>query len=175
MKRIFVAISLVCLLSIPCYAIKAMMFNSIEQYIDRADGIWIAEVVKQSGHEREVPTYEAKILQTLKGESDKETLTVCTISRQLASGHRYLVFGFNRVSASGVWMDNGNISPVPIPASFSLTELKEKSVRKQISGIMSARCRELDRLMKELAEEKATLEEGLQFQKRLDKLPSKRK
>ena len=175
MKRIITTISLVFLLSMPCYAIKAMMFNSIDQYIDGADGIWIVEVVKQSGEERsDGSRYEAKILQTLKGEPDKETLTVCAISRQLTSGCRYLVFGLNR-SAGGAWMDNGNISPVPVPTSFSLTELEGKSQREQIACIMIARTKEIERQVKQLSEEKEALEQGLKFQERLDKLPTKGK
>ena len=176
MKRILVGISLACMLCIPCYAIKSMMFNSVTQYVERTDGIWIIKVVKQSGHERTVgPTYEAKILQTLKGRPVKKNLTICAISRKLTARHIYLVFGFNRISTSEAWLDNGNVSPIPIPASFLLTDLKGKSVKKQIATIMTARCRELERLMKELAEEKAALEGGLEFQKRLNKLPLKAK
>lgn len=176
MRRIFVVIFLACLLSLSCYAIKSMMFNSIDQYIDRADGIWIVQVVKESGkNDRNRPTYQAKVLQTLKGDPDKKTLTVWGISRELTPGHRYLFFGFNRRSAGEAWLDNGNVSPIPLPPTFSFNELEGKSVKEQISSIMTARRRELKRLIKELTEEKATLEEGLEFQKRLDKLPSKGK
>jgi len=176
MKGILVGITLACLLGIPCYAIKSMMFNSVDQYIERAHGIWIAQIVKQTGQQREIgPTYEAKIIRTVKGEPGKEALTICAISRELASGEQYLVFGFNRISTSDAWMDNGNISPVPVPASFSLVELKGKSVKEQVAAIITARCSDLDRLIKRLAEEKSALERGLEFQERLDKLPSKGK
>ena len=175
MKRIIATISLVCLLSIPCYAITAIIFHSIDVCIDRADGIWVVEVVKQSGQEPKVgSTYEAKILQTLKGEPDKKTLTVCAIVRQLTSGSRYLVFGFNR-SAGGAWMDNGNISPVPVSTSFSLTELKGKSLRDQIACIMIARTKAIERQVKQLIEEKEALRQKLEFQKRFDKLRTKGK
>ncbi|MCX5636202.1 MAG: hypothetical protein NTX52_00715 [Planctomycetota bacterium] len=174
MKRIVIAIFFACVFCWPCYAIKSMMFNSVDQYVERSSGIWIVEVVKQSGQERESgPTYEVKVIQTLKGDPKKKTLTVLAISRELVCGRRYLVFGFNRASDSRSWMDNGNVSPIPVPASLSLTELKGKSTKEQISSIMVARSNELDSLIKQLTEEKKALENGLDFQKRLDKFPSK--
>lgn len=173
MRRILVAIFLACLLSLPCYAIKSMMFNSINQYIERADGIWIVQIIKESEKEHmDWPTYQVKVLQTLKGDPDKKTLTVCAISRELMSGHRYLFFGFNRGSASRSWLDNGNVSPIPLPPTFSFNELEGKSVKEQISRIMTARCKELERLIKELREEKEALKKGLEFQRHLDKFPS---
>jgi hypothetical protein len=176
MRRLLAAISLVCLLSLPSYAIKLMMFNSVDQYIERAGGIWIVEVLQQNGQEPEIgPTYEVKIIQTLKGDSKKETFSLCAISRQLISGSRYLVFGFNRAPDSGAWVDNGNVSPIPVPPSFSLAAVKGEPVENQISLIMSARSSEIDSLIKQLSEEKKALENGLDFQRRLDKLPSKKR
>ena len=55
-------------------------------------------------------------------------------------------------------MDNGNVSSVALPATFLLIELKGKTVKEQISSVMTARCKEIDRFMKELDKEKAALE-----------------
>ena len=89
-KRILQAVTVVVALSIPCYAIRLMMFNNIDQYIERAAGIWIVEVVKD-GEERQTkaiyaalgPVYEVKVLQTLKGNPEVKTLAMCVLSRQL--------------------------------------------------------------------------------------------
>ncbi|MFC1461408.1 hypothetical protein ACFLQR_02680, partial [Verrucomicrobiota bacterium] len=57
---------------------------------------------------------------------------------------------------------------LPLPLTFSLKQLKGKSVKEQIAAIMTARCRDVDGSIKKLTEEKAALEEGLEIQKRLD-------
>jgi hypothetical protein len=104
----------------------------------------------------------------MKGDADGRALSVSAVSRELTSGQRYLVFGFNRTPGDAAWLDNGNVSPVPVPTSFSLAGLRGKTVKDQISSIMAARCKELERLIKQFQGEKSALENGLAFQKRRD-------
>jgi hypothetical protein len=145
------------------------MFNSIDQYVRRAHGIWIVEVTGRiTTHRGSMPRYHATILQTMKGDTTERTLSVSAVSRELTSGQRYLVFGFNRTPGDAAWLDNGNVSPVPVPVSFSLAGLRGKTVKDQISSIMAARCRELERLIRQFQGEKSALESGLAFQKRRD-------
>ena len=175
MKQILQTALIVIGLSTPCYAIKSMMFNSIDQYIERATGIWIVQVLRQGGEEREIgPVYEAKILRSLKGDPQKETLSFCAISRQLTVETRYLVLGFNKTSGE-TWLDNGNVSPVEIPSSLSLAELDGKSAKEQMLAILNARCAEIEKTIKKLNEEKKVIEDGISNQKRFDQLPGKEK
>lgn len=175
MKRIIAILLFACLVCLPCFAIKSMMFNSIDQYIKRADGIWIVKTVRRTGQDPEIgPLYQVKVLQTLKGDSNERILTVCSVSRRLISGDRYLVFGFNKDSTKEVWIDNGNISPVPIPMSFSLNELEGKSLKDKISAVLAARHAELGRLIEKYKEEKNALEQGLKFQQHLDNIQKTR-
>jgi hypothetical protein len=160
---------LIVALAVPCYAIKSMMFNSINQYIERGAGIWIVEILGKNVEGQEVrrfPVFEAKILRNLKGESQKEPLLLCTVSRQLIIGKRYLVFGFNKKSG-GEWLDNGNVSPVEIPPSLSLAELEGESLKNQILSIMTARCTEIEKTINKLNNEKKVLEEGILMKERL--------
>lgn len=176
MRRNLGVVSLLFVLSVPCYAIKSMMFNGPDQYIESAQGIWIVEVVgqrAQEGDHEAGPVYEAKVIQTLKGNAQKNPLALCTVFKPLTAGGRYLVFGFNKVSDDGPWLDNGNVSPVQIPASMALSELEGKSLKEQVSRIVSARCQEIERLVNQLNGEKKALEEGMDFQKRRDVLPGK--
>jgi len=154
---------------IPCYAIKSMMFNNIDQYISRAEGIWIVKTLQRTGQERSIgPVHQAEVLQTLKGDPQEDVLSICPVFRELVPGHRYLVFGFTRDATNGTWIDNGNVSPVPIPNSFSLTELDGKPLKDKISIVLSARYKELARLIKRYKEEKSVLEKGLQAKQNLD-------
>jgi len=166
MRRILVAFGVACLVCIPCSAAKLMMFSSFDRYIARADGIWVIEVVKQVGKQPWIGrTYEAKVLQVLKGDPTKGTLTICALSRALVAGDRYLVFGFSQVT-SGAWIDNGNVSPVPVPSSFSLTQLKGKSVKQQVVAIMTARRQALSGVVQQAREEMALLDRTLSSEKR---------
>jgi hypothetical protein len=174
-KRIVYAALIVVGLTIPCHATKSMMFNSINQYIERATGIWIVEVLRQSGEERgDGPVYEAKILHSLKGDQPKELLSFCAIFQHVAAGKRYLVFGFNKTSGE-TWLDNGNISPLEIPPAFSLPDLDGKPTKEQILALMNARLAEIDQSVARLNEVKRAIEYGIAFQKRLDSLPGKEK
>lgn len=176
MKRLLLLALVAIGLSIPCYAIKSMMFNSIDQYMERANGVWIVELLSQGGEGRETGSvYEGRVLRSLKGEPQKGTLSFCAISRQLTVGRRYLVFGFNHASDAGAWLDNGNVSPVEIPPSLSLAELEGKAAKEQILSILTARCTQIVDDIRKLNEEKKALEDGIQFQDRLDKLPGKEK
>lgn len=169
MKRPLGVVLLLCLVCLPCYAIRCMMFNNIAQYIRSAHGIWIVEITRRTTTQRgPMPLCHARILQTMKGGTDERTLSISAVSRELTPGHRYLVFGFNRTPDDAAWLDNGNVSPVPIPVSFSLARLRGKTVKEQISSIMAARCEELERLIRQFQGEKSALENGLAFQKRLD-------
>jgi hypothetical protein len=164
---------LIVALAVPCYAIRSMMFNSIDQYVERAAGIWIVKILGQNVEGQEVrglPVFEAKILRNLKGETQKEPFLLFAVSRQLIIGRRYLVFGFNKTSG-GAWLDNGNVSPVEIPPSLSLTEMEGESLKNQILSIMTARCTEIEKTIKRLNDEKKVLEEGLLIRKRLPRLP----
>lgn len=161
---------------VPCYATKMMGFNNMDQYISRASNIWIVKCLKCSDQERfreTGTTYEVEVLKKLKGDSKAKLLTVIPISNELVPRRRYLVFSFGQTSGNEVWIDNGAISPVAIPGSLSLNELKGKPVRDQVAIILSARCKELDRLIKRYSEQKSILEEGLEPGKHLDKLEGK--
>ena len=76
MKRPLIIIPLLAIVvCLPCYAIKSMMFNDIDQYIERAEGIWVVKVLKRLEGERGGPRYEVTVLQSLKG-SRQATLIV---------------------------------------------------------------------------------------------------
>jgi hypothetical protein len=149
-----------------------MMFNSIDQYISRAKNIWIVRCLEHSDKQRDRrigEAYDVEVLKRLKGDSGQDLLTIQTVFNELVPEDRYLVFGFNQRSEPEAWLDNGNISPVPIPRSLNLNKLQGKSIKEQISIILSARLEQLDRLIKRYAEEKSVLEKGLEFQERLNK------
>jgi len=167
----------ICLTVLPVHAIPAMMFNSIDQYIERAQGIWIVEVIKAESPSKSIEggdSFEARVLQTLKGKDNEKTLSVIPVFQQLVPGHRYLVFGFGPMPLpqGTAWLDNGNVSPVAIPPSFSLALLQGKSVKEQLSLILSARSVEIDEQNKRLATEKRAIDKGLEFQKQQDASPS---
>ena len=165
LKRIIKSLFIAYLIGYPSYATLLMMFNSVDQYIKYAKRIWIVEVIKKTRYEFKKGTiYEVKVLQTLKGKFGEENLSICAVTKELKSGSRYLVFGFNQ-QKSGVFLDNGNISPVPIPASFSLNSLKGKSLKEQISCIITARHKELEKLINKMNEEKKALKHGIESEK----------
>lgn len=157
MKRAVVSVILACLLAAPSLAAKAVMFNSVDQFLDRADGIWVLEIgdrvrVDEDGHS----ICKAKALNALKATEERPS-QVKSVFNELSPGGRYLFFGFNRSSDGKVWVDNGNISPVPIAQSFRLKELEGKTPAEQISMIISARFAQIESEMKRLSDERETL------------------
>jgi len=166
-KKAFLSLALVCVTSLPGYGQKAMMFNSVDRYIERAHiGIWIVE----AGNVQAVPNSNpelsyrtVKVIKVLEGDALSEEMRVTSVFRSLIPGERYLLFGFSAesVDRGGGLMDNGNISPVPIPISFSLALLQGKSLKEQIELILFARIEEIDQQSKELAEEKKAITSGL--------------
>lgn len=144
-----------------------MMFNGMNGYIKRAENIWLVQVIKESGtpDENACTYYEVRIVQTLKGGLKLHEFTACSVGRDLVAGARYVVFGFNMMRP-GVWMDNGNISPIPVPGSVSTDELKGKSLDEQLTYIAQARSKEIDGRISDLKREKEVLERGLQNDKR---------
>ena len=172
--KIIIALALLCLTSFHSYAQKAMMFNNVDQYIERSSGIWIVDVVKKTDQGpifEGGPIFEVKVVQTLKGGAQEQTISVMPIFQRLVPGNRYLIFGFNGMqTAQGkVWMDNGNVSPTQI--IFSLAQLQGKSLKEQIEFILAARAAEIDNQVKQLTEEKKAIDQGLESQKQQDKLP----
>jgi hypothetical protein len=171
--KVFLVLALLCLTSFPSYAQPAMMFNNVDQYIERSSGIWIVDVVKKTDQGPLVeagPTFEVKVVQTLKGGAQEQTISVMPIFQRLVPGNRYLIFGFNEMqTAQGkVWMDNGNVSPIQI--TFSLSQLQGKSLKEQIEFILSARSAEIDNQMQQLIEEEKAIDQGLEFQRQRDKV-----
>lgn len=157
MKRTMVSAVLACLLAVPCFAAKAMMFNSVDQYLDRANGIWVLQVVRKTGTDQDGrPVYEAKVLLDVKGSSEK-VLRISSVFNELSLESRYLFFAFGRLSDGKGWMDNGNLSPVPIPRSFGLSDLEGKPPTEQISMIVSARMAQIEVEMKRLSDEREAL------------------
>lgn len=157
MKRAVVSVILACLLAAPSLAAKAMMFNSVDQFLDRADGIWVLEIgdrvrADEDGHS----IYKAKALNALKATEERPS-QVKSVFNELSPGGRYLFFGFNRSPDGQVWMDNGSVSPVPIAQSFRLKELEGKTPVEQISFIMSARFAQIETEMKRLSDEREAL------------------
>lgn len=151
-----------CLFSVPCYAIKSMGFQSLDQYVGDATNIWIVEVTKRTSTEHNVgDVYEAKVLQTLKGDADKKAVSIAGVFQDLVPGKRFLFFAFGNNARTHVWIDNGMVSPVPLASTFSLNDLENKSAKYQVTVIMKARRDEINEQMRQLTREKARLEQGL--------------
>ncbi len=68
-------------------------------------------------------------------------------------------------------MDNGNISPIPMPRLMSTDELKRKNLNEQLTHIILGRTKEIDAETAELDNEKKILLGGLQIDKREDMTP----
>jgi hypothetical protein len=167
--KMIIVFAFFCFASLSCHAQKARMFNSVDQYLTGAGGIWIVEDIGEI-NQRSGFTYQVKVLQSLKGNFMDQPMEVSVIFRKLIPGDRYLLFGFNFQpadgSSKGIWMDNGNVSPVPIPASFSLARLQGKPVKQAIELILSARSTEIADQVKDLTEEKSEIDHGLRIQMR---------
>ena len=167
---------LIIALAVPCYAIKLMMFSTVDLFIERATGIWVVEVLRKMQEPRGSLdglgiVYEGQVQLSLKGEPKQGILSFHALSRDPMIGNRYLVMGFNR-TAYGAWLDNGNVSPVEIPPSFSLNELEGKTLKEQILRILKARRDEIENFVKKLEKEKKTIDEGIESQKLLDSIKS---
>jgi hypothetical protein len=170
--RAIIAFAFTCGANGSCHAQKAMMFNSVDQYVEHASGIWIVEDIQKIGQEVD----QIRVVQTLKGETKGPTMLVTVIFRRLILGDRYLLFGFSvqpsDLNPKGIWMDNGDISPVPIPAMFSISQLQGKPINQQIEMILLARSAEIDNQTKKLTVEKKAIENGLELQKRQEQVLS---
>ena len=63
---------------------------------------------------------------------------------------------------TGPWLDNGNLTPIEIPLTFSLAALDGKSAKEQMVSILTARCEEIEQTIKKLKDEKKVLEDGIE-------------
>ena len=145
--------------ALPCRGQKAMMFNNLAQYIQRSEGIWIIEVVKPIEDRGLDHAFEASILQTLKDRARDQTVMVHSVFQRLVVDNLYLFFGFNQ--HRGLWIDNGIISPVPIPATFPMAQLRGKPLVDQVAMLLHARSDEINDQLKRLMEERKSIEIGL--------------
>ena len=143
-----------------------MPFNSLAQYVARADDILVVRCVRRQDDEtaRSIGfyTYQVELRKNLKAVETRKKLWVHAILNQMIPGRRYLVFCFGTVhSEEPMRIDNGQISPVPIPQSFGLDQLKDKAVEQQVRTVLAARRAEIDRLISKLRDEAKLIDKGL--------------
>jgi hypothetical protein len=151
-----------------------MMFSGLDGkngYIERAAQIWLVQVAEKGppSDQDGCNYYRVNVIEAFKGNPESDRPLVCSVFRPLALDGRYLFFGFNRLS-TGIWMDNGNISPVPVPRAMSTNELKGKSLREKLSYIINGRRKEIDTEVLRLKEENNDLGSGMDIDRRNEAL-----
>lgn len=165
MKAGICSLLIIGLVTSPCYATQSMAFQSLDQYIEKATNTWIVEVSKRTATKHHFgDVYETKVLQSLKGDAEKKTVSITGVFHGLVPGQRFLFFAFNQNAQDGqthVWIDNGLVSPVPLALTFSLNDLENKSAKDQVAAVMQARRDDIVSQMRQSTREKARLEQGL--------------
>ena len=126
MKYLTLSLGVVAFSAATCLATKGMPFQNVDRYIERAEQVLVVKCVHRllpSPHENG-KGYKVEVLRALKGKVDRQTITVISVFNDMDAGQRYLVFAFGKSFGREVSLiDNGLISPLPIPTRFDLRSL----------------------------------------------------
>ena len=165
MKRIYIIVASVLLLCFSAIAIKTGLFESL-QHISSCENLLIIQVPESyygdpPSYDTHGPTltYTVQIVKDLRAEHPTGEKIPISVLRKLKPGSRYLLAGKPASLAGEPWLlfhwENG---VTEIPSTFDLATLDDKDVPSQVSAILSARYEEIDRILKELNQEKESIQ-----------------
>lgn len=156
------AIGVICLFASDWAAAMKITRMDLKRDLALSEGVWVVQVMAEKANPPiDCTSYDTMVVTALKGAIQSGTLVVCTVSKNLVIGRRYLVFGRAKTS-DNAWIDNGAASPVELSKNFKLpppgTELLEV-----IEAIYRARIAQLDLEAEPYLKEKTALSEALPY------------
>lgn len=160
MKYFTMSLLVVALNAATCHATMMMPYQNLDRYIEFAEQILVVKCVGRSpGPHEDGIGYKVEVLQSLKGKTDHRKITVIGVFNKMDAGKYYLVFGFGKqFGRETSLVDNGQISPMPIPKHFDVRSLTAGNTKSQVLRLFDVRLKHVVKLLADLEMEKAMLD-----------------
>jgi hypothetical protein len=165
MKKVCLLVVTVMLLCLSAFALITGGFRSLED-ISSCENLLIIQVPKSyqgnpPSYEMAQPTlaYNVQVVKDLRNEHSGGEKVAVSVMQKLTPGSRYLLAGKPATRGGKPWLlFHWEIGVVEIPSTLKLSTLEKKDIPAQITAVLSARRKEIERQVRELSNEKESID-----------------